>query len=991
MSKLPNWAEELRLRDEVVASDGSVGELQMSLGKVVYQTADVPYREADYWCDITEPTDSMINVFASVARRLWSPAGKDSTALFQFDQGMGGGKSHTLVGMWHMARSPEVFFAADVGSRVKDTAEVGGRSLDVQDVQVVALCADQFSPGKTSPLFGPAETLFERFLWSLFADDRATYDRLQAQGADKATITEAFRLVGKPVMVLVDELMDYVAAAAGNDYVDRLQSEEHQFLNSLFDACDDVDNVVVLLVMIRSDLDPLGYNRSAQEFREFLQSRINRNGTSTPVTESKDFLNIIRRRLFDEPPTAKLVQQAVAAIDSEIDDTWRERVFDRLPGGRNVTTLTDRLGQSYPFHPDLVSLVQDEWSTTVGFQRVRSTVRIFAATLLHWFGQHEQGAWVPPLIGIGDVPLDGRGVLDSILNSGLLLGNDTAVQGFANLASTDVTSLSGESGRAVELDRVLTEAEVDARQPSPAVRMASALFTLSLVNRAQGARGAVKQELHAAVWVPGLPFATAEEVFVHIVDQEQGLGSLETDQPDNNRNRYWLSIKRTLNALHKAAKSQIQAADVSATAWDQAKVLAKRHQSSFDAIVPLDDPGAEVPLANLIGQIDTQSTRLVVLDPSRWTLLNGRDSTTREEVQTLLGGGDHTVPHAASCVIATVNTQQRRYMEDAARDVLAWRHVSRQLADSEEETTKQIKAHLTEAEDRLRQRILTAFRHYAYVAPSTTPGEAATVEYRRFEEDGESSLRGDHVWQRLVNDGRAAQPGQLAPKTLEMLFQTFNRPLTPQEVVQAFYGDPRFPLVADTSDISHAWDGLLGVGIASSGGWTLIDADGNVRHVAGPGEVALNRKDVTFQPMPETEEETTGTDRGDGSTTESGDRPGSSGAPGSGGTPTSTGAPGTGATGFSTGGTSSTPAAPLREYTLHLPNLSLGDAQKQREVWAILTTLADRLDVSSRGTTDPQVIDIKVNVTMRETDFTRIYDALHTIGKGTLTDEEPLA
>lgn len=973
MSEMPNWAERLELRDEVVASDGSVGELQMSLGKVVYQTVDVPYRKASYWCDITEPTDTMVGVFASVARRLWSSSSADATALFQFAQGMGGGKSHALVGMWHMAHDPQTFFTSGVGQRVTATAQAGGRTLGIGDVHTVALCADQFSPGKPSPLFGPAETLFERFLWGLFPNDRDTYDRLRAQGADKATVSEALQLVGKPVLVLIDELMDYVAAAAANEYVNRLQSDEHHFLNSLFDACDDVEHVAVLLVMIRSDLDQHGYPQVAQDFREFLQARVNRNGKPAPVSESKDFLSIIRRRLFATPPDEALVSQAVDAFKVSVDDTWREQVFDRLPGGRNLTTVADRLGSAYPFHPDLVSLVQDEWSTTRGFQRVRSTVRIFATTLLHWFQEHDAGRWVPPIVGIGDLPLNGHDVLDNILNSGLLLGNEAAMQGFANLASTDVVALSGTTGRAVDIDQRISASGISAQQPTPAVRMATGLFNLSLVNRAQGAKGATKAEMHAAVWVPGMEFSVADEVLLRLTDPDEGLGSLEVDQPDNNRNRYWLSIKRTLQAVQKAARNQVQEADVRSTVLDEIRTIANRHQGPFGKVIVVGDPGDHVAADQLVSQIDEAETRLVILDPFRWTMLNGRDSQTRTDIEALLGMGERTVAYAASCVIATVNTQQRRYVEQASQDVVAWRHVQRQLAESDADTLKQVKINLADAEKLLRTRIQTAYRHYAFIAPGHESGAAAEVQQRKFDQDTHTTLRGDHVWTELVNAGRASQPGQLSPKILELLLANFGRPLTPKEIVAAFYGDPRFPLVTSTNDITAAWDGLLGVGLDALGGWQLEGGDGTVFGVAGPGQVAINRMDATFvavsareHPEDEGDHDPAGTVGATGKESESAPTPGSS------------------------SGTPST-AAPLREYQIILPSVSLGNVQHQKEVWAILSTLANRLDTASRATNEPQVIDLRVNVTMRETDVSRIQQAIDTIGKGSLRDEEPLA
>ena len=76
----------------------------MSLHKAVYQTVDVPYREVGYYADITQPTPNLVGFLAR------SPGGsaatRESLALFHLDQGMGGGKSHALVGLYHMATNP---------------------------------------------------------------------------------------------------------------------------------------------------------------------------------------------------------------------------------------------------------------------------------------------------------------------------------------------------------------------------------------------------------------------------------------------------------------------------------------------------------------------------------------------------------------------------------------------------------------------------------------------------------------------------------------------------------------------------------------------------------------------------------------------------------------------------------------------------------------------------------------------------------------------
>src|SRR5688500_15765500 len=100
----------------------------MSLHKAVYQTVDVPYREVDYYADITQPAPNLIGFFSRITRRL-ANAG-EPVALFHLDQGMGGGKSHALVGLYHMVASPKAFFGTELGKEVLEEAQAGGAKID---------------------------------------------------------------------------------------------------------------------------------------------------------------------------------------------------------------------------------------------------------------------------------------------------------------------------------------------------------------------------------------------------------------------------------------------------------------------------------------------------------------------------------------------------------------------------------------------------------------------------------------------------------------------------------------------------------------------------------------------------------------------------------------------------------------------------------------------------------------------------------------------
>jgi len=824
-----HWADALTLRTEVAASDGSVGELQMSLHKAVYQTVDVPYRKVDYYVDITQPTPNLVGFYARVAKRLGTDS--DATALFHLDQGMGGGKSHALVGLHHMASTPADFFATGLGQAVLSEAEQGGIDVDLTDAKAVVLTADYFSPGRTNEVFGPATTLFERFIWSLVDGDMDRYKAYVAGGPNKGTLQQALADARCPVLILLDELMDYVLQLSDATNIDGMPNEK-AFLNALMDACDDVPRVAFIVVMIRSELDERGYPPLAEDFRSYVSERLVRNGTTVAVTEAQDFASIIQRRLFETTSGALPTDAVAKAFAVAGAAGWQDKVLDKLGPNRGLAGFADRVTASYPFHPDLMRLVREEWSQVQNFQRVRSTVAIFARTALHWVTEHKAGRWAPALIGVGDIPL--TSALEQVLSSGLLMGNDRAVQGYRSVATTDITSTDGTGGRAVVVDERLRSSGVTARQSAAAVRMATALFCYSIVGRPRGGRGATKAELLAAILeptpAPGTLYTDAEEVF-NALTGEDGLGALEVTTPPNAPNRYYLSIKQTLRMYFTASLSLVSSEASDELVWELAQKLARK--GPFDEIRFIEAPAPTGPidLDRTFESVDSTENRLIVLDPRRWTLLNGKDAQSRAEITAVLGLGSTPmrVDNAASCVIACVNTQRRDVARKRAGEVLAWRNVVRQINADEDDELREATAKRDEAETKLRKDLEKAFQHYAYLVRA---GDLH-VEFKRFDDDTQSSLRGDQAWTALVAAGRATVPQGLSADYLATLLDAFDRALTPKEVVQSFFKNPSFPFVPSTEEVRRAIYELL------HRGWELVDSDGDPLAIASPANISI--------------------------------------------------------------------------------------------------------------------------------------------------------
>lgn len=943
-----HWADLLALREEVVTG-GTASDLQMSLHKAVYQTVDVPYRKVEYYAEITQPTPTLTSFFARVARRLGSGAG--AAALFHLDQGMGGGKSHALVGLYHMAAHPAAFFATELGETVRAEAERWGMPVDLSDTHIVTLCADYFSPGKPTENFGPATNLFERFLWSLTAGDRHAYDHYVGMGANKLALQDALRAAGRPVLILLDELLDYAQALSSESALGTMP-DELAFLNALLDACDDVPRVAFVVVMMRSEFDD-NYTPHTQEFRNYVAARLRRNGDSVAVTEAQDFASIIRKRLFEAsnepPPVAALTEGYEQAADS----VWRREVLDKLGPQRGLAGMAGRIEASYPFHPDLMRLVREEWSKVSGFQRVRSTVAIFARTALYWAQEHAAGRSAPTLIGVGDLPL--TEVVEQVLSSGLLAGNERSVQGYRSVAGTDITSADGRGGRAVGIDARLRESGLTLGQTAPAVRMATALFAYSLVARDQGRRGASKAELLASVLEPALDgptpkFSQAEEVF-NALTAEDGLGALEIWNPGNSPARYNLSIKQTLRMYHNAAGQLISQAACDEFLWDLAKSLATKGR--FAEIITVDNvPGAS--LSSIFERIDSESTRLVVLEPSRWTLLNGRDQSTRADLEVLFGLGSNAMPvdNAASSVVACVNTQRRDAARKRARAVLAWKYVVEQLAPDELDEIAEARRKHSEELAKLRTGLTSAFQHYVYL---TRVGSERVLAYKRFEDDTKSSLNGDEVWGRLSEESRSALPNGLSANFLAALLKAYTRPVTLGELRSFFYKDPRYPLLPSEDELRRVVFALL------VSGWEIIDAHGEPLGITRAEQLGLRSGNQFLRQVQSSEAPVTaasGPSHLFGQDESTAEKRGPEGRVPPGRLP----APDARTATSSSGGDAADlgTAASYQRFHLRLDSVSLADADRREQIWKLIGELRRLIDPANTG--DPQLLTADITL-----------------------------
>ena len=851
------WWDVIHLRDEVKASDGAIDDVQMSLHDAAFGTEGVgagrtPYADAGYYGDITHPTGSLVEFMARIAVRLGVPGSTQTSALWRLDQAMGGGKSHGLIGLWHLAAHPEELSRTDLGKQVMSTAEsIAGRGnvrADLGNPICVVLDCDNTTAAEED--FGPARRLGERFLWRLFDKDGHRYDAFKAHITSKAKIAEALSSTGRPVLILIDEIMDYVRVAAASDPDGAVL--DMAFLRVLLDVVNDVPNSVAVVVMIASDKDNMAMNREGEKHRAELEDLLTRNARTTAVTGGGDFAEIIQRRLFSTRPSVEATDATAERFLTGMRGAWKTKVFKKL-GDYRESDFRRRVQRCYPFHPDLMALAEDEWAQHAGFQRVRSIIRVFASAAHEQSRRGAAGEWAPELIDSGDLPLQSNLLKDALLNSGLVADDKTQAN-LREVASVDIIDQHNpERGAARRLDTIRDEGW-SRHNPRAAERMATALFLRSLCPRANGARGATEAELHAASFVPGGGYGTgdAEAVAAQLLETDEGVASVDVLPGRGGAARRWVfETRKTLAMLTRAEKKTVSDADRDKAVTDRAFEIAS--SGPFGSIVKVD--GGEVPATEAtteacIGVLeqagidDKHQTRLVVLD-SRWfSLFNGDDEATREATAAAMGTGPNpmSVQWASSAVFACANTAVRRQARGLAAEWLARERVALLPAvQADEDMKRRARDEAAEAKKRLDNMVRQCYKHIVYLAPK---GEFnRDREFLRIRKDTQSALSGADVWGELREERKAFRLGEFDRTVLlhNLRDNDYGRPLS--EIRDSFWSNPHKPLLpAGASELRDALYAAI-----KSDDVELVGPSGEVYQVHTSGDINLSLDSIRIQ------------------------------------------------------------------------------------------------------------------------------------------------
>jgi predicted AAA+ superfamily ATPase len=571
------WRDVAPPHPDVMAARFVEAEFAADLSTVARGEGADTYRDPREFFRITFVTGGLRKVLESAIERL---AGKGGDPVIGLQTSFGGGKTHTMLGLFHLAnaKSPETLPGlADIFKDVSVTT-LPRHSSPVVFVGTAA--------GANQPItIEGARTV--RSLWGLIAVKLGgwkAYEKIRASDEARTNPgSEALIPILKeaaPCLILLDEVVAYARNLDGIPYDGFIS-----FLQSLTEAAKAVPGVLVVGSLPESGAE-VG-NQRGREALLSLEKVFGRVQSAWTPAQGTETFEIIRRRLFQELDAegVKARDQAVKAFVSY----YKNNTGD-FPTEVRDRAYEPQLIAAYPVHPDLFRILQTDWSALEKFQKTRGLLKMMAQIVYRlWRDGHNA-----PMILPGDVPLT-----DDKVRTNVLL---PIVEGYDAVIAKEV---AGD---------VSKPAQIEARSPSvgknkAVTRAATALFMATSPHGSTN-RGMEIARLRMACAVPGEQPSQFSEALRRLGENAAYLYSAGEN--------YWFSPIASLNQEAEDRAKAFSAAEVEAEIITLIRAEEKHRGMGFLRVhgAP-DDP---------LGVEDAYEAALVLLPPSAWQ--RGRDPDT---------------------------------------------------------------------------------------------------------------------------------------------------------------------------------------------------------------------------------------------------------------------------------------------------------------------------------------------------------------------------
>lgn len=360
------------------------------LWEVVKGTAPEEYRDRETFFERTYETEGLKEIALSAQKRL---KGELSDPVVQLQTPFGGGKTHTLIYLYHKAKEWNANVFVFSGDKISAKESTIWEEMERQLSGKVEIFKDKVPPGGEQ---------IKKFL--------SQYE---------------------PLLILMDEVHAYIVGAQGLKVGEStIAAQTLLFIQILTTTAKSMKKTALFLSLPASS--PYG-DQKAEELLSQLKNIVGRSEKVYAPVSDEEVADVIRRRLFSRVDESK----AKKIIKDFIDYAERENI---LPQGIEKTQYRDRFLKSYPFQPEVIDVLYKRWGSFPTFQRTRGVLRLLALVVHSLIGLKR------PYIRLADFNLQNENIRRELIKH---IGAE-----YDSIIAQDITS---ETSGARKVDRTVGE------------------------------------------------------------------------------------------------------------------------------------------------------------------------------------------------------------------------------------------------------------------------------------------------------------------------------------------------------------------------------------------------------------------------------------------------------------------------------------------------------------------------------------------------------
>lgn len=758
--KVKPWYKVMTPREDLRAGKPlDAAEFAVHLDHVRDGRAADDYQDPECFFERTYLTSNLVDLASQVIRRL-SGETTETSAVFNMATQFGGGKTHALTLLYHLARKGA---AAARWVGVRTLLNAAGIS-DISKAETAVFVGTEFDSLRGRG--GDDGTPLRRTPWGEIA--------FQLGGAEAFSIVEQHDREGiapagdvirsflprGPALILMDELMNYVSRCRKRGFSDHI----YEFLQNLSETARGQHNIVLVVSIPASELEMTVDDQSDYSRLKKLLDRLGKPIVMSADTEASE---IIRRRLFEwdlntvtSDGRVVLPRDAISACNE-----YSRLISDNgqlIPPWFPVDDAQGQFASSYPFHPSVLSVFERKWRALPRFQQTRGILRLLAQWVAKAYQSGSQGVHRDSLIGLGSAPLE-----DPIFRRAMFeqLGEDR----LEGAVTTDI--IGKPDSFAVRLD---SEANDIIRKHRLHQKVATSILFES--SGGQQHKEASLPEIRMAVAEPGMDLGNVEIILDELASDCYFLTV--------HKNRYMFSLTPNLNKLLSDRKSAIKQKRIEESVREETKKIFL-HKTKIDNIYFFPEKSNQVP--------DRPHISFVVLSLER-TILDDGTTTFIDQLTKEFGSSPRIFKSALIWIIPELPNS----LLDDARTFLAWEDID---TDDSEHFDDIQKHHLSiNYKKAIRNFQEAIWRTYKNIALLGRDNNVKIIDLGLVHSSAADSIT-DLIFNNLRQIDEIAD--DIVPSLLVRNWPPAITKWSTQEVRNAFFASPKFPRLINANKLKE--------------------------------------------------------------------------------------------------------------------------------------------------------------------------------------------